>query len=72
MNLFIGGVPVVSLPAEKLFDIGPIHFTNSMMLGIIGVSITFWLFWYTKSKIQSNKHTRVSIAMLWMLSLIHI
>ncbi len=70
MNLFIGGGPVVSLPAEKLFDIGPIHFTNSMMLGIIGVSITFWLFWYTKSKIQSNKHTRVSIAMLWMFDIL--
>jgi F-type H+-transporting ATPase subunit a len=69
MSLFFASEaagPHVALPAEKLFDIGPLHITNSMILGVLGTAFVVWLFWYTRNKVESGKHTRLSVAILWL------
>lgn len=58
--------PVVSLPAERLFVWGPVVFTNSMLLGLIGTATLFWLLLYTKAKIKSGRHSRLSVGILWI------
>jgi F-type H+-transporting ATPase subunit a len=69
MKLFVASEvagPHVALPADKLFAVGPIHITNSMVLGVLGTAFVLWLFWYTRTKVLSGKHTRLSVAMLWL------
>jgi F-type H+-transporting ATPase subunit a len=58
--------PNVSLVAEKLFNIGPLNVTNSMLLGLVGTALVIWLLLYTKRHAESGKHTRLSVAILWM------
>lgn len=70
MFLAEGSGPKVSLVAEHLFNIGPIAITNSMVLGVLGTALVLWLFFYTRSKVESGKHTRVSIAMLWLFEML--
>jgi F-type H+-transporting ATPase subunit a len=65
-----GAGPKVSLVAEHLFDIGPLHITNSMMLGVLGTALVMWLFFYTKGKIAAGKHTRLSVAVLWLFEML--
>ena len=64
--IFAATSPQVSLVAERLFDIGPIHVTNSMLLGILGTAVAIWLFVYTQRRIKLGKHTRLSVAILWL------
>lgn len=67
MKFFFGAEgPHVSLVADHLFNIGPIQIQNSMMLGIIGTAILMGLFWHTVKRTKSGKHTRTSMAMLWL------
>lgn len=66
MNLMLAAGPHVSLVAEKVFQIGPLAVTNSMLLGLAGTGLLFWLLWYTKQHSVSRKHTRLSIAVLWV------
>lgn len=66
MKLLLGAAPTVSLPAERVFDLGPLHITNSTMLGVLGTATVLWLLFYTRAKVESGKHTRLSIAMLWL------
>lgn len=61
----IAALPQVSLPAERLIDAGPIVFTNSMALGIVGTLVMSAAFAYTIAKIRSGQHSRLSIAVLW-------
>ncbi len=58
--------PHVSLVAEHLFNVGPLRITNSMLLGLLGTALAVWLFYYTHKKIQTGRHNRLSVAMLWM------
>lgn len=64
MKFFFGEGPHVSLVADRLFDIGPIHITNSMVLGVLGTALVLGLFFYTRARTRQGKHTRVSVAML--------
>jgi F-type H+-transporting ATPase subunit a len=70
MSLFFAEGPHVSLPAEHLFDIGPIHITNSITSGILGTALVIWLFVYTARKLNAGKHTRLSIAVLWLFEIL--
>lgn len=65
MNLFAStSSPHVSLVAEEVFHIGPLSINNSMLLGLLGTGIFLALFFYTRNKIRSGKHNRLSIAVL--------
>jgi F-type H+-transporting ATPase subunit a len=57
--------PQVSIVAEHIFNIGPISVTNSMLLGVIGSALTFWLLIYTVRRVKSRRYNRLSIAVLW-------
>jgi F-type H+-transporting ATPase subunit a len=56
--------PEVSVMAQRVFDIGPIHVTNSMVLGAIGWVLTFWLLIRTSRRISAKKYDRISLAVL--------
>src|SRR6185369_4182890 len=58
--------PSVSIVAERMFDIGQFHVTNSILLGALGTSLVFWLMFYTRSRVKARKYNRLSIAVLWM------
>lgn len=64
MMFFADSGPHVSLVAEKLFSIGPLNVTNSMLLGLIAVGVLFALLLSTVRRIKSGKHNRLSIAVL--------
>lgn len=68
MSIFLAAEsgPNVSIAAEHLFDIGPLHISNSMVAGVLGTAIMLWLFFYTRAKVNSGKHTRLSVAILWI------
>lgn len=68
--LFFAEGPRVSLVAERLFNIGPLHITNSMVLGVLGTAIVVSLFFYTRSRIEQKSHTRVSVAMLMVFDML--
>ncbi|HVQ44462.1 MAG TPA: F0F1 ATP synthase subunit A [Candidatus Saccharimonadia bacterium] len=70
MNLWLAEGPHVSLPAEHLFDIGPIHILNSMALGVLGTAVVLALFFYTRKKVEQRKHTRLSVAVLWLFEIL--
>ena len=70
MSLFFAEGPKVSLVAEHVFDIGPLHITNSMVLGVLATTIVISLFFYTKSRIEKKSHTRVSVAVLWLFDML--
>jgi F-type H+-transporting ATPase subunit a len=65
--IFFGleGGPAVSVGAEHLFNIGPIHVSNSMVLGWIGWTITFWLLFRTTYRIKRKKYDYITLAVLW-------
>jgi F-type H+-transporting ATPase subunit a len=56
--------PTVSILAERVFDIGPIHITNSMVLGSIGWVLTFWLLIRTARRIKARRYDYISLAVL--------
>jgi F-type H+-transporting ATPase subunit a len=63
--LAMSGGPSVSVMAEHVFDIGPIHVSNSMVLGTIGWVVTFWLLIRTARRISVRRYDRLSLAVLW-------
>lgn len=62
--MFAATGPHVSLVAEHLFSIGPLHVTNSMLLGLVGVGLLLWLLLSTVRRVRSGRHNRLSIAVL--------
>jgi len=70
MMLFMAEGPHVSLVAEKMFKIGPVNITNSMLLGSLGTILVVWLFFYTAGKVKTGNHNRLSIAILWMFEML--
>jgi F-type H+-transporting ATPase subunit a len=66
MMLAEGAGPHVSIVAEHLFNVGPISVTNSMLLGVIGSAVTFWLLIYTALRIKAKRYNRLSVAVFWL------
>lgn len=64
MNLFLAAGPHVSLPAEKIFSIGPVGIYNSMLLGILGTLTVVAVFWYTGRQLQQRRYNRFVVAVL--------
>lgn len=50
-----GDQPHVSISAETVFTVGGFPITNSMMLGVLGFAIVFWLMWHTVSTIKHDR-----------------
>lgn len=46
--------PHVSISAETVFTIGGFPITNSMILGVFGFALVFWMLWYTASVIKNG------------------
>ncbi|HEY6736551.1 MAG TPA: F0F1 ATP synthase subunit A [Candidatus Saccharimonadia bacterium] len=64
--MLLAAGPQVSLVAEHLFDVGPIHVTNSMLLGLLGTAVVVWALFYTVGRVRSGQHNRFSVAVLWL------
>lgn len=47
--------PEISISAETIFRVFGLPITNSMILGVLGFLIVFWMFWHTASVIKGNK-----------------
>lgn len=56
--------PDVSVMAEHLFDIGPLHVTNALVLGSIGWVITFWVLFHTVRRVKQRRYDWISLAVL--------
>lgn len=46
--------PHVSISAEEVFKIGSLPITNSILLGLIGYVLCFWLLWHVASVIKRD------------------
>lgn len=59
--------PHVSINAETIFTIGDFPITNSMILGVLGFALVFWLFWHTASTIKrGGKRSFVTQFVEWI------
>jgi F-type H+-transporting ATPase subunit a len=57
--------PQVSILAQRLFNIGPIHVTNSMLYGVIGSALTWVLLIYASRRAEARRYNRLTVAVLW-------
>lgn len=62
---FAATEPHISLAAEAIWHIGPIAITNSMLLGGIGVVLTFALLFYVARAIRAGKHNIFTGLVQW-------
>jgi F-type H+-transporting ATPase subunit a len=65
-----GAGPHVSLVAEPIFHLGPFPITNSTLLGLMGLALLLAWFAHTIKRIKTGKHTRLSIALLWLFEIL--
>lgn len=65
MQLFASSTPHISIKADHLFNIGPISVNNSMMLGLIGYAIVFFIFFYTVYCIKKDKKNIITKLVTW-------
>ena len=65
MILLATAGPQVSIVAQHIFNIGPIAVSNSMLYGVIGFALAFWLLIYTGRRVTKRNFNRLSIAVLW-------
>lgn len=55
----------IALPAGKLFDIGPLPVTNTMVMGLIGVLFMLAVLLYARANVLKGKHTFVTGLVQW-------
>ncbi len=65
MLLAAAATPHVSVGADTLVKIGPLGFTNSMLYGLIGSALTWWLLLYSKKRIAERRYGYIALAVLW-------
>lgn len=66
-NLFAAAeTPHISLVADKIFYLGPIPVTNSMMLGVLGYIAVIALMLYVRKSVASGKQNRFVIFFMWV------
>lgn len=56
----------VSLPAEKIFDIGGFPVTNSLLVGVLAYAIVISLFFRAAANLKAGRMTRTTIALQWV------
>lgn len=55
----------IALPPAKIFSIGPLAITNTMILGAVGVAVMLAVLWYARSNVLRGKHTIVTGLVQW-------
>lgn len=55
----------IALPAAKLFDIGPLPVTNTMLMGAIGIVVMIAVLLYARHNVKVGKHTFVTGLVQW-------
>lgn len=57
MNIFFAATsgPHIELKAEKLFSLGPVAITNSVVFGVIGFALTFALLFYVAHQLKRGE-----------------
>jgi F-type H+-transporting ATPase subunit a len=58
--------PQVSILAQRLFNIGPVHVTNSMLYGLIGSTLTWGILIYASRQAKARHYNRLTVAVLWV------
>jgi len=66
MILLAADTPQISLVAQPVFQIGSFNVTNSMLLGLVGTVLCFAILLHTRRRAITKRHTRLSIAVLWL------
>lgn len=62
---FAATQPHIDIRAEVLFSLGPIHVTNSMLLGALGYAIVLAAFFYTVWALKKGKKNKFVSLMTW-------
>jgi F-type H+-transporting ATPase subunit a len=57
--------PHISLAAEKIFSIGPVAITNSIILGVIGIALTLGILFYVASMLKQGKRNFLTGVVQW-------
>lgn len=70
MILFASEQIHVSLPAEKIFEIGSLPITNSMMMLVVAYALVGFLMFRTVKSIKSGKPNRLATAVHWMFEIL--
>jgi F-type H+-transporting ATPase subunit a len=65
-NLFAAENIQIHLPASPIFYIGPIEFTNSMILGGFGIIVMLAVFGYTVQMVKKGRHNRLTGVIQWL------
>jgi F-type H+-transporting ATPase subunit a len=65
MMFLAAASPHVSVGADQLFSLGPLGVTNSMIYGLIGSALCWWLLLYSKKRIAERRYSRIALAVLW-------
>lgn len=55
----------IALPAAKLFDIGPLPVTNTMLMGALGVIVMFAVLIYARNNVIKGKHNVLTGLVQW-------
>lgn len=63
--VFAAEGPHISIAPDALFHIGPLIITNSLLLGLIGSVIVFFMLWATARGVQRGSRSRFVHTILW-------
>jgi F-type H+-transporting ATPase subunit a len=60
----------VSLPAEKIFEVGGFPITNSMMVMAFAYAIVVWLFFHTAKALKQGRKSRLAAGFHWLFEIL--
>lgn len=63
---FAADGPHISIAPDTLFHIGPLPITNSLILGLVGGVLVFWMLLATARAIQRGSRSRGAHLVLWL------
>lgn len=55
----------IELPAAKLFDLGPLPITNTMLMGALGIIVMLVVLFYARNNVKNGKHNFVTGLVQW-------
>ncbi len=58
--------PHISIAPDTLFHIGPLVFTNSSLLALMGATVVFLLLWATMRGLRKNSNSRFVHTVMWI------
>ncbi len=60
----------IDVKAGKLFSIGPVDVTNSLLLGIVGYTLVIWMLFSTARAVVTGKHTVLTKTVQWVFEML--